>query len=118
MLESQLASKSFEATIRKASCEKYLLDPNPAGRWVEVYYFASETSTKLDRYARLKVEGGTFYIEHGIPDSGQILYTNPICENVTEFSFSGSGRCLRMQMTLSDNDQDVNFICSAVPQNQ
>jgi prepilin-type N-terminal cleavage/methylation domain-containing protein len=116
MLDSQLASKAFEAAIRKASCEKYSLDT--AGRWVEVYYFASETSTTTDRYARLYLEGGTFYIECGILDPRQTLYTNPICNNVTAFSFSGSGRCIRMKMTLSDNSQDVNCISSAVPQNQ
>ena len=116
MLDSHCAGKAFEATVRKASCERYLLDPE--NRWVEVYYFASGTSTTLDRYARLKVEGGTFYIEHGIPDPRQTLYTTPICQNVTKFSFTGSGRCIRMQMTLSDNDSDVSFISSSVPQNE
>ncbi|MFH1369865.1 MAG: prepilin-type N-terminal cleavage/methylation domain-containing protein [Planctomycetota bacterium] len=119
MLDSHLAGKAFETTIRNASCEKYLLDPE--SRWVEVYYFASETSATLDRYARLYVEGGIFYIQHGIPDPPgprQTLYTNPICENVTAFSFSGSGRCIRMQMTVSDNDSDVSFISSAIPQNE
>jgi hypothetical protein len=35
VLDSQLASKAFEATVRRASCERYLLDTD--GRWVEVY---------------------------------------------------------------------------------
>jgi hypothetical protein len=116
MLDSHLASKAFEATIRKASCEKYSLDP--AGHWVEVYYFASETSATLDRYARLKVEGGEFYIERGSLNPEQYINDVNICKNVTAFSFSGSGRCIRMQMTLSNNDSDVSFISSAVPQNQ
>jgi hypothetical protein len=118
MLDSQLASKAFEATVRRASCERYLLDSDPAGRWVEVYYFASDASAATDRYARFTVEGGTFYIEYGVIDPRQTLYINPICSNVTAFSFSGSGRCIRMQMTLSNNDSDVSFISSAVPQNQ
>lgn len=118
MLDSHIACKAFEATVRKASCERYLLDSDPAGRWIEVYYFASEASTSLDRYARFTVEGGTFYIECGIIDPRQTLYINPICNGVTAFSFSGSGHCIRMQMTLSNNDSDVSFISSAVPQNQ
>jgi len=118
MLDSHIASKAFEATIRKASCEKYLLDTAVPAHWVEVYYFASDTSATTDRYARLKVEGGTFYIEHGIFNPRQTLDTTPICDNVTAFSFSGSGRCIRMQMTLSNNNDDVSFISSAVPQNQ
>jgi len=117
MLNSHLASKAFEATVRRASCEKYLLDTTNF-LWVEVYYFASDTSATTDRYARLYVEGGTFYIEHGIFEPRQTIDTTPICNNVTAFSFSGSGRCIRLDMTLSDNDSDVRFISSAVPQNQ
>jgi Tfp pilus assembly protein PilE len=126
MLDSHLASKAFEATVRKASCEKYSLDTEVGheGHWVEVYYFASNDSNTPDRYACLQVEGGTFYIDHGAtpspiqqtgtPDPPQ----NQICENVTAFSFSSSGRCIRMKMTLSNNDSDVSFISAAVPQNQ
>jgi hypothetical protein len=116
MLDSQLAGKAFDAIVRYATCEKYTLDP--AGHWVEVYYYSSETAATVDRYAQLKVEGGTFYIEYGSIDPRQTFYTNQICKNVTAFSFSGSGRCIRMQMTLSNNDSDVSFISSAVPQNQ
>ena len=121
MLDSHLANKAFEATVRMASCEKYLLDtPDADGKshWVEVYYYASDASTTTDRYAKLYVDGGTFYIEHGIFDPRETLATTPICSTVTAFNFSGSGRCIRMQMTLSDSDSDVSFISSAVPQNQ
>jgi len=109
--------KAFESTIRKASCEKYLLDT--AGRWVEVYYFASNTSATTDRYARMYVDnGGTFYIDNGVISPRSSLSVTPICSTVTSFLFSGSGRCIRMQMTLSNNNDDVSFISSAVPQNQ
>jgi Tfp pilus assembly protein PilE len=116
MLDSHIASKAFEATIRKASCQQYLLDT--AGRWVEVYYFASSASTTTDRYAKLFVEGGTFKIEHGIFSPRQTLDTTSICNNVTAFSFSGSGRCVRLNMTLSKGNDSVTFNSSAVPQNQ
>ena len=121
MLDSHLASKAFVATVRKASCEKYLLDPPDIygkSRWVEVYYFASDSSSTTDRYAKFYIESGTFYIEHGIFNPRQILHTITICSNVTDFNFSGSGRCIRMDMTLSNNDEDVSFFCSAIPQNQ
>jgi hypothetical protein len=123
MLDSHLASKAFEATIRRATSQQYLLDPPDAegkSHWVEVYYFASDASTSTDRYAKLYVSGGTFYIEHGIIDPKETLGDpTPICNNVTAFSFSSSGRCIRMSMTLSNNNNDdVSFFCSAVPQNQ
>ena len=116
MLDSHLASKAFEATIRKASCERYLLDS--AGQWVEVYYFASDASATTDRYARMYVEDRTFYIEYGIFSPRETFGTTTICNNVTAFSFSGSGRCIRMNMTLSNNNDDVSFSSAAVPQNQ
>jgi hypothetical protein len=122
MLDSQLASKAFEATVRKASCEKYMLDPPDAeghSHWVEVYYYASDASTTTDRYAKLYVDGGTFYIEHGVFDPRETLGDpTTICSGVTAFNFSGSGRCIRLDMTLSNNNDDVSFISSAVPQNQ
>jgi hypothetical protein len=64
------------------------------------------------------VENGTFYIENGTLDPRQATDTIAICNIVTDYLFSGSGRCIRMKMTLSDNVHDVNFISSAVPQNQ
>jgi Tfp pilus assembly protein PilE len=121
MVNSHLANKAFEATIRRASCEKYMLDtPDTYGNshWVEVYYFDSNASATTDRYAKMYVENGTFYIERGIFEPRETLDTTAICSTVTNYSFSGSGRCIRMSMTLSNSDSDVNFICSAVPQNQ
>jgi len=116
MVESNLATKAFEATVRKATSDKYLLDT--AGLWVEVYYYSSATATKLDRYAKLYMTGGKFYIEGGRIDPPETLSVSLICSSVTACTFSASGKCIRMQMTLSDNDRDVSFICSAVPQNQ
>ncbi len=115
-LDSQLASKAFEATIRRATCQQYTIDT--ANQWVEVYYFASDASTTIDRYAKLYVNGGTFVIEHGVFDPRETLNTIPICDNVTAFSFTNSGRCIRMRMTLSNGTEDVSFRSSAIPQNQ
>jgi prepilin-type N-terminal cleavage/methylation domain-containing protein len=116
MVNSHLANKAFEATVRKASCEKYKIDTE--GHWVEVYYFASDASATTDRYAKMYVEDGTFYIENGVFNPRETLETTAICSTVTDYLFSGSGRCIRMRMTLSDDNSDVNFISSAVPQNQ
>jgi prepilin-type N-terminal cleavage/methylation domain-containing protein len=126
MLDSHMASKAFEATVRKATCERYLLDPpdaNNESHWVEVYYFASDSSETTDRYAKLYVEDGTFKIEHGVfnPENNPATtesYTTEICSNVTNFNFSGSGRCIRLEMTLSEGNDSVTFISSAIPQNQ
>jgi Tfp pilus assembly protein PilE len=121
MLDSHIASKAFEASVRKATCERYLLDPPDAydkSHWVEVYYFASTASAIIDRYAKLYVENSTFYIERGTLSPRQALNTTTICSNVTDFNFSGSGRCIRLEMTLSKGNDSVTFISAAIPQNQ
>ena len=54
VIESYVARKTFDAVIRKASRDKFLLDD--AGTWIEIYYYADSTSTVIDRYARLYYE--------------------------------------------------------------
>jgi hypothetical protein len=117
MLDSHNASKAFEAAVRKATCQKYLLDTT-SGQWVEVYYFASAASTVPDRFAKFYVDNGTFYIDRGVISPLQVLDTTAVCDNVTEYLFSGSGRCVRLNMTLSKDNQSVTFNSSAIPQNQ
>ena len=48
--DSYVARKAFDAVIRKASGEKFLLDE--AGSWIEVYYYQDEDSDAVDRYTR------------------------------------------------------------------
>lgn len=120
--ESHVARKAFEATIRRAVCDRYRLDDY--GQWVEVYYFATDTSPKADRYARLYASDGIFLLEYGIynsnlnPPGKETLGTLPICQNVTACSFSGAGRCIRMSLTLAKNGRSATLLASATPQNQ
>ncbi len=116
VIESHIARKAFEATIRRAVCDRYMLDDN--GHWVEVYYFAADTSTKADRYARLYASDGTFYLDYGKLNPKETLGILPVCENVTACSFSGAGRCIRMSLTLSKNGRSTTLLASATPQNQ
>lgn len=114
--ESHVARKAFDATIRRAICDRYTLDDY--GQWVEVYYFATDASLKADRYARLYASEGTFYLKYGILSPKETLGTLPICQNVTACSFSGAGRCIRMSLTLSKNGRSATLLASATPQNQ
>ena len=116
MIESHVAAKTFEAVIRRATCERFLLDNS--GQYIEVYYFATETSPKVDQYAKMYTSGGTFFLEFGETSPRETLGIIPVCDNVVSCTFSGAGRCIRMHMTLTDNDHDVSLIASAIPQNQ
>jgi len=116
---SHIARKAFEATIRRAICDRYELDDYGLGQRVEVYYFAADTSPKADRYACLYAsDDGTFCLEYGKLSPRETLDTLPICENVTACSFSGAGRCIRMSLTLSKDGRSATLLASATPQNQ
>jgi hypothetical protein len=115
MIESHTAAKSFEATVRRATGEIYLLDN--AGQWVEVYYFQDENSPKVDRYAKFYAAGGSLMLEYGQLDPRQTLGVVPVCDGVTSCTFSAVGRCLRAQLTITDGDHTTDLLLSATPQN-
>lgn len=99
--DSYAAKGAFDAVVRKASKEKYLLDA--AGNWIEVYYYADAASTSADRYARFYCVGeprGTLYVEYGRLNPRQTLRIDVICDNVSSCDFKTSGTSVQMLLTL------------------
>jgi len=119
--DSYVARRAFDAVIRKASREKFSLDP--AGTWLEVYYYADSDSTALDRYAHFYCstsQGSTtsqLNVEHGILDPKETLFTQTICTNVSSCVFKQAGKSAQMVLTLSDGAQTFPVISAAVMHN-
>ncbi len=109
------ARRKFDAVLRKASREKFLIDP--AGGWVEVYYYASDASTVVDRYARFSTSGGKLNVEYGKlnPKSTDTIET--VCENVSSCKFKQLGRSIQMILQLDNGKQKNTLITSAVTNN-
>ena len=113
--DGYVARRKFDAVLRKASREKFLIDP--AGSWVEVYYFASDASTVVDRYARFYTAGGTLDIEYGQLNPTSTLTTETVCENVSSCTFEQLGRSIQMVLKLDNGTQTNTLITSAITNN-
>lgn len=110
-----VARRKLDAVLRKASREKFLIDP--AGSWVEVYYYASEASTVLDRYARFSTSGNKLNVEYGLLNPKSTLSTETVCENVSSCTFNQLGRSIQMVLELDNGKQTNTIITSAVTNN-
>ena len=114
--DGYVARKMFDAVIRKASSEKFLLDD--AGNWLEVYYYADSDSTVVDRYARFYEAGGQLNVEYGKLDPRETLTIRIVCKNVSGCTFKRAGRSAQMILTLNNGSQTVTVVSSSVMHNQ
>jgi len=113
--DGYIARKKFDAVMRRASSRKYVLDS--AGDWVEVYYYASDSSAVVDRYARFYVSDGTLNFEYGQLDPRATLGVDTICNNVSGCDFKQVGRSVQMILTLDNETQTNTIVSSAVTHN-
>jgi len=113
--DSYFARKMFDAITRKANWEKITLAED--GSWVEVYYYANDDSTILDRYARFYQAEGDLNVEHGDLGTGEILTTYTACRNVSNCTFKVVGRSVQMILTLDNGNQTLTTVSSAVMHN-
>jgi prepilin-type N-terminal cleavage/methylation domain-containing protein len=114
--DSHVARRMFEAEVRKASRERFLVDAD--GNWLEVYQYADSSSTEPDRYARFYTLDDDLNVEYGIVDPRETLRVQTVCGNVTSCAFLGQGCSAQMILTLDDGSQSVTTVASAVMHNQ
>ena len=113
--DGYVARRKFDAVMRTASREKFLIDP--AGGWVEVYYYASDASTVVDRYARFYSSGGKLNVEYGQLDPKATDTIETVCGNVSSCTFVQLGRSIQMILKLDNGKQKNTLITSAVSNN-
>ncbi len=113
--DGYVARRKFDAVMRKASRDKFLLDP--AGGWVEVYYYANDASTVVDRYARFYASGGKLNVEYGQLDPKATDTIETVCGNVSSCTFKQFGRSIQMILKLDNSTQKNTLITSAVTNN-
>ncbi len=113
--DGYVARRKFDAVMRSASGDKFLLDD--AGSWIEVYYYADDTSTVVDRYARFYVANGNLNVEYGQLDPKATLTIETVCGNVSNCTFAQLGRSIQMICTLDDGTRTNTVISSAVTHN-
>jgi len=113
--DGYVARRKFDAVTRTASRDKFLLDD--AGGWVEVYYYADDTSTVVDRYARFYTANGDLNVEYGQLDPKETLSIETVCGNVSGCTFEQLGRSIQMILKLDNGTQTNTVISSAVANN-
>ncbi len=113
--DGQIAKKIFDSVIRKSSEDNLLIDG--AGQWVEVYYYADDTSVQLDRYARFFYQDDALFVEYGVVNPKETLNISNICDNVTHCVFRKSGRSVYMLLTINDGKQTQTIGTSAETHN-
>ena len=114
--DSYVAGKVFDATVRKASWEKLLLDD--AGNWIEVYYYQDADSTVVDRYVRFYEADGQLNVKYGRLNPRETLTIQTLCRDVSGCVFKRTGRSAQMILTLDNGSQTVTVVSSAVMHNQ
>jgi len=113
--DGYVARRKFDAVLRKASRDKFLLDP--AGGWVEVYYYANDASTVVDRYARFYTANGDLNVEYGLYPNKETLSVETVCGDVSSCTFKQLGRSIQMILKLDNGTQTNTVISSAVTHN-
>ena len=114
--DGYVARKKFDAVMRSASREKFVLDG--AGGWIEVYYYANDDSTVVDRYARFYAADGDLNFEYGQLEPRSTLGVETVCGNVSACTFKMVGRSTQMILTLDNGTQTNTIVSSAVTHNK
>jgi len=113
--DGYVARRKFDAVMRTASKDKFLF--NDAGSWVEVYYYASDDSAVVDRYARFYVANGNLNVEYGRLNPKETLSVETVCGNVSVCTFEQVGRSIQMILKLDNGTQTNTVVSSAVTHN-
>lgn len=114
--DGYIARRKFDTVMRKASSQSYLLDSS--GDWIEVYYYASDSSTLVDRYARFYVSDDELNFEYGQLSPRKTLDVETVCKNVSDCTFKQAGRSVQMILKLDDKTQTNTVVTSAVTHNK
>ncbi|MHC4075945.1 MAG: hypothetical protein ACYSRZ_05975, partial [Planctomycetota bacterium] len=112
-----VARKTFDRVIRQASSSNTII-LNDTGTSIEVYYYASDDSSSIDRYARFYTAGGELKLEDGILDPKETLTIQTVCGDVSSCVFKKLGSSAQMILTLNDGSQRSKVISSAVLHNE
>ena len=114
--DGYVARKKFDTVMRSASREKIFVSDE--GRSVEVYYYANDTSTVVDRYVRFFEANGDLNLEYGQLDPKVTLSIETICGDVSNCTFRQIGRSTQMILTLDDGTHTNTIVSSAVTHNE
>jgi len=109
--DSNVAGIKFKDIVRKASQNGFIVDNQ--GKSIEVYYYDSEDSADVDRYAYFYELDGDLNLETGKLNPRETLEIKTVCTNVTECLFTAAGRSAQMALTLDDGSRKISTVSCA-----
>ena len=114
--DGYVARKKFDVIMRSASRGQSLVAGD--GSWIEVYSYASPSSTVVDRYSRFYVSDGDLNLEYGQLDPRATSSVDTVCGNVINCTFKQVGTSTQMTLTLDNGTHTNTIVSSAVTHNQ
>lgn len=123
--DAYVAQKAFERIVRKASVNNIFID-NPAGATsVTVFYYQDPNATTPDSYATFFRSGpNLLQVSEGPANSttnpwtlGSATSTTTLATTVQSVSFSYTGACVRMVLTLGDSTRTLTITAAGVRHN-
>ena len=114
--DGYVARRKFDAVVRSASRGQSLVASD--GSWIEVYYYASPSSTVVDRYARFYTADGDLNFEYGQLEPRSTLGVETVCGNVASCTFKQIGMSAQMTLKLDNGTQTNTVVSSAITHNQ
>jgi hypothetical protein len=109
---ADVARRTFDTTVHRGSKSSSLVDAT--GAWIEVQYYASQTSSAVDSYAHFSVSSGNLSVEYGQLNPKVAQTTVVLCGNVTSCLFLHTGDSAQMVLALNDGSHSTTITSSAV----
>lgn len=109
----------FQTAARRASLANVTVAPD--GRWIELPYYDSPDSARVDRYVRLSWANGQLNVREGqIDEHGvrEVLSERTVCENVSECLFTRSGKSVRMKLAFTAGATQMTVVAATVANNE
>jgi prepilin-type N-terminal cleavage/methylation domain-containing protein len=108
----------FQRAARRASRQSLTMASN--ARWIDLPYYDSPDSTRVDRYARLSWSNGRLNLSEGLIDENgarQTLSDTVVCGNVSAGAFRRSGRSAQMKLAFTQGTRQMTIVAAAVINN-
>jgi Tfp pilus assembly protein PilE len=122
--DAYVARRVFEEVTRKSSVRNCQI--GTSNESAEVYYYSSNTAPHLDRYALFYVSNGNLMLERGHLDYSALPFehvagtetTQTVIGHVTYAYFAQTRPCLHMHLVLSDGNQTLPVVITAMRHNE
>ena len=109
----------LQRVVRRASLESVTIGPD--ADWIDLPYYDSPDSTRVDRYARLSWSDGCLNLREGLIDGHgerQMLTDAVICGNVSDCTFAQSGASIRMKLVFTEGATQMTLAAAALMNNK